>query len=265
MYWKQVWNKSQTYFDGRFNSGAFFIYLTVRPSTDGKRAPLTAINLQAAGSPQQAPPTYIAKMWKLIKFIKNVIFWRNHTDINPHDWTITKKTIRTTIHENFSKMKNSKVDRWALSLSREWRCSWSGADRRCSNYIWVINNFIAYQGAPYTRGLTVYDATYYSQNNVIPKTDICHRNYREFRIHAKDCSITVKYEMHIEGFSTDPPWQFQPHTLIHTSHIKASRFREILCHMFVRSSYSVSLLSLWYYIYLFDILLFITSLAYSFT
>ena len=111
MYWKQVWNKSQTYFDGRFNSGAFFIYLTVRPSTDGKRAPLTAINLQAAGSPQQAPPTYIAKMWKLIKFIKNVIFWRNHTYINPDDWTITKKTIRTTIHENFSKMKNSKVDR----------------------------------------------------------------------------------------------------------------------------------------------------------
>ena len=116
MYWKQVWNKSQTYFDGRFNSGAFFIYLTVRPSTDGKRAPLTAINLQAAGSPQQAPPIYIAKMWKRIKFIKNVIFWRNHTDINPDDWTITKKTIRTTIHENFSKMKNSKVDRWALSL-----------------------------------------------------------------------------------------------------------------------------------------------------
>ena len=117
MYRKQVWNKSQAYFDGRFNSGAFFIYLTVRPSTDGKRAPLTAINLQAAGSPQQAPPTYIAKMWKLIKFSKNVIFSRNHTDVNPDDWTITKKTIRTTIHENFSKMKNLKVDRWALSLN----------------------------------------------------------------------------------------------------------------------------------------------------
>ena len=116
MYRKQVWNKSQTYFDGRFNSGAFFIYHTVRPSTDGKRAPLTAINPQAAGSPQQAPPTYIAKMWKLMKFRKNVIFSRNHTDVNPDDWTITKKTIRTTIHENFSKMKNLKVDRWALSL-----------------------------------------------------------------------------------------------------------------------------------------------------
>ena len=29
-------------------------------------------------------------------------------------------------------------------LSREWRCSWSSADRRCSNYIWVVDNFIAY-------------------------------------------------------------------------------------------------------------------------
>ena len=28
--------------------------------------------------------------------------------------------------------------------SREWRCSWSSADRRCSNYIWMINSFIAH-------------------------------------------------------------------------------------------------------------------------
>ena len=40
-------------------------------------------------------------------------------------------------------------------LSREWRCSWSSADRRCSNCIWVIDNFIAYQGATYIRGFTV--------------------------------------------------------------------------------------------------------------
>ena len=42
-----------------------------------------------------------------------------------------------------------------IQWSREWRCSWSSADRRCSNYIWVINNFIAYQGATYIRDLTV--------------------------------------------------------------------------------------------------------------
>ena len=28
-------------------------------------------------------------------------------------------------------------------MCREWRCSWSSADRRCSNYLWVITNFIA--------------------------------------------------------------------------------------------------------------------------
>ena len=44
---------------------------------------------------------------------------------------------------------------WSHVLSWEWRCSWSSADRRCSNYIWVINNFIAYKGAIYIRGFTV--------------------------------------------------------------------------------------------------------------
>ena len=33
---------------------------------------------------------------------------------------------------------------WSQVLSREWRCSWSSADRQCCNYIWVIYNFIAY-------------------------------------------------------------------------------------------------------------------------
>ena len=44
----------------------------------------------------------------------------------------------------------------ALVLSQEWRCSWSSADRRCSNYIWVINKFIACWGTPYIRSLTVF-------------------------------------------------------------------------------------------------------------
>ena len=30
------------------------------------------------------------------------------------------------------------------TLSREWRYSWSSADRRCSNYIWVMNKSLAY-------------------------------------------------------------------------------------------------------------------------
>ena len=35
--------------------------------------------------------------------------------------------------------------------SQEWRCRY----RRCSNHIWVINNFIVYQGATYVRSLMV--------------------------------------------------------------------------------------------------------------
>ena len=44
---------------------------------------------------------------------------------------------------------------WTQGLCREWRCSWSSADRWCSNYIWVINDYIAYKGAAYIRGLPV--------------------------------------------------------------------------------------------------------------
>ena len=43
---------------------------------------------------------------------------------------------------------------WSRVLSREWRCSWSCADRRCFNYIWVINNLIAYTGTSYISDLT---------------------------------------------------------------------------------------------------------------
>ena len=59
---------------------------------------------------------------------------------------------------------------WSHVLGWVWRCSWSSAGGRCYNYIWVINNFIAYWGVPYIRGLTVVEIfkhfccsyTYYS-------------------------------------------------------------------------------------------------------
>ena len=44
---------------------------------------------------------------------------------------------------------------WSQVLSWEWRCSWSSADRQCSNYIWVINNFITNSDVSYIRDLTV--------------------------------------------------------------------------------------------------------------
>ena len=35
-------------------------------------------------------------------------------------------------------------------------CSWTSAERRSSNYIWVIIDLIVFYGAAYIRGLTVY-------------------------------------------------------------------------------------------------------------
>ena len=45
------------------------------------------------------------------------------------------------------------LSHWSQVWSPEWRCNWSSANRRCSNYIWVINYFIAYYSASYIRGL----------------------------------------------------------------------------------------------------------------
>ena len=45
---------------------------------------------------------------------------------------------------------------WSQVLIGKWRCIWSNADRRCSNYIWSINNLVAYKGGSYIRDLTVH-------------------------------------------------------------------------------------------------------------
>ena len=59
---------------------------------------------------------------------------------------------------------------WSEVLSQEWICSGSSADRQCSNYIWVINNFIDYYVVAYIRGLTV------NQPNHILQPSVSHKN-----------------------------------------------------------------------------------------
>ena len=86
-------------------------------------------------------------------------------------WFREVETTLPAIHHKISNIKHTKsqnlnVSRFVLQLSLlaqsievrcwEWRCSWSSVDRQCSNYIWVVNNFIAYKGVPYIRDLTVY-------------------------------------------------------------------------------------------------------------
>ena len=67
---------------------------------------------------------------------------------------------------------------WSQVLSQWWRCSWSSANRRCSNHIWVINNFIAY-----IRGLTVSiinKTQYYSDAPWVIGHLICCSGYKQF-------------------------------------------------------------------------------------
>ena len=63
---------------------------------------------------------------------------------------------------------------WSQVLSGEWRCSWSSADRQCSNYNWVINNIIAYFGASYIRDLTVLHFEIWSSPALSETSDIMH-------------------------------------------------------------------------------------------
>ena len=83
---------------------------------------------------------------------------------------VLERLLTHVIYSQFSNIRhtqspNIKVSRLVLQLSLpsplkpmlswKWRCSWSSADRRCSNYIWVINNFIAYYGVSYIKDFMV--------------------------------------------------------------------------------------------------------------
>ena len=70
---------------------------------------------------------------------------------NPYELFKSHVTYRQIANKSRTKSQNLNVCRLVLQLplptplepgilSREWRCSWSNADRRCSNYIWMIRN-----------------------------------------------------------------------------------------------------------------------------
>ena len=74
-------------------------------------------------------------------------------------YTVKPSNISHTKSQNLNDyrliLQLSLPNHWSQVLSRESRCSWCSADRRCSNYIWVIRNFIDHSGVAYIRGLTV--------------------------------------------------------------------------------------------------------------
>ena len=106
------------------------------------------------------PHKYFRSCW--FQFFHNVyLLTRNAQALCFNEWNCNNdKNWRTTLRSNIVKplqvAPNPKTEmvfvsshsclcaiHWIQVLNREWSCSWSNADRRCSNYIWVINNFIA--------------------------------------------------------------------------------------------------------------------------
>ena len=82
---------------------------------------------------------------------------------------------------------------WNQALSREWSCRWSSADRRCSNYIWVINNFIAYHGTSYVRDLTVIQWNLYNKTGkTLLKTHKFH--HLPGTVFTKSCLFSLSWE-----------------------------------------------------------------------
>ena len=88
-----------------------------------------------------------------------------HSFVGAFDDCFTAHYYRQTSNKRGAKYQNFNVSRlvlqvffpihWSQMLTWEWRCSWSSSDSRSSNYILVINRFMAYNGATYTRGLAV--------------------------------------------------------------------------------------------------------------
>ena len=77
---------------------------------------------------------------------KKLFFANKAPKNNFDDWMILQKHVLSFKCNDFFKMAYLKAISSSATLSqilsREWRCSWSSADRRCSNHIWVIDNFI---------------------------------------------------------------------------------------------------------------------------
>ena len=67
-----------------------------------------------------------------------------------------RRTKSQNLNDSHLVLKSSLPNLWSQVLSQEWRCSWSSADKRWSNYIWVIDSLIAYWCASYNRDFTVH-------------------------------------------------------------------------------------------------------------
>ena len=99
---------------------------------------------------------------------------------------------------------------WDQVISRKWRCSWT---RRCSNCIWVSNNFNAYQGASHIRGFTVSIRAYQTiENPTVSKKSKAPR----FWLFIRGLSLRsdeFPSQISSNGESASMPWRHQVYAM----------------------------------------------------
>ena len=97
---------------------------------------------------------------------------------------------------------------WSQVLSWEWKCSWSNAERQCSNYFWVLHNFIAYLSVNYIRGFKIinFQTTHSSCNYALLWNAHPKRNYLSNKHSSWWCMSTwnIFINSNLIGF---PAWQ----------------------------------------------------------
>ena len=103
-------------------------------------------------------PQDLCIVWKLEYILWE---WRNGLTCNIKVYCIEQMTIEP-LNIKRIKFQNLNVSRLVLQLSLPYplepgfKSRMNSACRCCSNYIWVINNFVAYEGAFYIRDLMVF-------------------------------------------------------------------------------------------------------------
>ena len=154
--WNQLWNNNACCLSCTANNIPADVLATL-----GARASAGMVLTPKAGiviptlAPEEWLPTFMGnpQQRQIAQLMSRFLY-----QIMPHIWYIQYMS-PTSLIVLFCKISNTSHTKsqnlmflisfcsclctihWSQVLSRKWRCSWSSANRRCSNYIWVINNF----------------------------------------------------------------------------------------------------------------------------
>ena len=148
----QVWS-AEIWDSNNKGLSVYFLYQTVRYNTMWFWKKETKILHQPDFCPQR--PCHVCVAWRIMMTTQ---IWNTTSRFLVfslrHGSAVKNNTYRKISNTRRTKSPNLNASRlsscsyicpiqWSQVLSREWRSCRGSADRRCSNYIWVMDNIIA--------------------------------------------------------------------------------------------------------------------------